>query len=472
MKIFRISLPLFLLLFQTELFAADVVGQGWGDTEAAARKEALADISSRISITVRSKFKSTQTVNARTTDKGKSETIGQVSENTVETDSELPILGADYVSRMEGSQISVQATLEASKSLPLYERRLDELRIRIAALKTGNAKGADAATQYSNIMRTLTLLDEFKKLNTVAIYLGGHPQDPGISEEALENQLRSVTKRVDSLDLAAQILTAGMNQPGVYILPAKTRQSNEVTPFAALLKDKMSANLKTALTPHDAFYMLMGQYQELADGMDVTYRLFDKNAIAQQANSVHISKNAYAGLETTPRTTDFEQLLKAGVAVSGDLRVAISSNLGSHDLLFNEGDEVEFFVKLNESGYFYVVGHTAKTSESNSYLVELHQAEGPRKFVYFVNADDANKWISIGKFRVVAPFGVEGIQVIASSKDLVDALPAAALDPSSGLYFVASSPKEGILKTRAIIKKFPQTVQTSETSLIFTTKGK
>ncbi|OIR19457.1 hypothetical protein GALL_03380 [mine drainage metagenome] len=472
MKILRISFALLLLLFQVDLFAADIVGQGWGDTEAAAKREALADISSKISITVRSRFKSTQVVSARTVDKNRSEAVAQLSENTVETNSELPILGAEYASRTEGSQVSVQATLETSKSLPLYEKRLDALRDHIAALKADTAKAKDGDAQYNGIMHMLTLLDEFRKLNTVAIYLNGRPHDPGITEEALENQLRAVTKQVDSLDLAAKILTAGMNEPGIYILPARTRQSNEVTPFAALLRDRMSANLKTALTPRDAAYMLIGQYQELNDGVDVTYRLFDINAIAQKTNSVHISKNAYAGLETTPKTTDFEQLLKAGVAVSGDLHVEVSSNLGRHDLLFNEGDEVEFFVKLNESGYFYVVGHTAKTSESNSYLVELHQAEGPRKFVYFVNADDANKWISIGKFSVVAPFGVEGIQVIASSKDLIDALPAATLDPASGLYFVAASPKEGVLKTRAIIKKFPQTVQTAETSLIFTTRKK
>ncbi|MDD5059278.1 MAG: hypothetical protein PHQ60_15585 [Sideroxydans sp.] len=462
-------------VLRSQLRAArqQVVGEGWGDTEAAARREALSDLSSRISVTVRSSFKSTQTVNSLTVEKTKTEVVLQSANNTMETNSELPILGADFVTNNEGSQISVKAVLETSKSLPLYEARLNELHSRMAALNSRVSKEKAGATQYAAIMDIFTMLDEFKKLNTVNTYLGGKPQSSGVDEDALQSQLRATRKAVDSLDLAAQFMAEGIDESAVYIFPARASNSNEVTQFSAIMRDKLSKYIKTALTPREATYMLLGQYEETGEGIDITYRLLDSSALAQKTNSVHLAKAAYAGIVTTPKTTDFDQLLKAGVAVSGNLRAEVSTNQGSHDLLFEEGDEIELMVKLSEQGYFYVVGHTVKDSEKNSYLVELRDVEAPQKFVYFVNAVDANKWINIGKFQVAPPYGVEGLQVFASNKNLADSLPSVKFDSASGLYLVAAANHtEGIVKTRAIIKKFSKTAETSEASLMFTTKAK
>jgi len=469
----KLLIALLILISNQVVHSAEIVGTGRGNTEAEARREALSDLSSRISITVRSNFKSTQTVASLTSERKKAETVFQAAVKTMETNSELPILGAEFTNSTEGSQTSVNAILETSKSLPLYTARLSELQTRMITLNKRLSTDKNGATQYATIMDIFTLLDEFKKLNTVNTYLGGKPQSPGIDEDALQNQIRTVRSQADSLDLAAQFLTEGISATNVYIFPAKTNNSNEITPFAALLKDKLSKYIKTSLSPREATYTFVGHYEETNSGLDVTYHLMDETSLAQKTNSVHIIKAAYSGLATAPTTTDFDQLLKAGVAMSGDLRVDLSTNLGKRDLLFHQGDELELLVKLSEPGYFYAVGHTVKDSENKSYLVELRETDGPRKFIYFVNADDANKWISIGKFQVEAPFGVEGLQVYASNKDLADSLPATKLDSTTGLYIVeAANRTEGVVKTRALIKKFSKKAETSEASLMFTTKAR
>lgn len=473
MKFLALAFALLLLFSLHPAVAAEVVGEGRGETEAAARREALTDLSTKISVTVRNSFKNIQTVNTLTVEKKKTEVVVQAAENKMETSSELPVLGAEFVVRQDGNQFSVKAILETAKNLPMYEKRLDELRVRMTALNERVAKEKSTSAQYAAIMDILTLQDEFKKLNTVAAYLGGKVQNPAVDEDALQGQLRAARKQVDSLELAAELLTEGMNEAAVYVFPAKAGNSNETTQFAAILKDKIAKHVKTADSPREAKYALLGQYEETSNGIDVTYRLVDNGSIAQKTNSVHLAKAAYTGMETVPKTTDFDQLLKAGVAMSDNLRAEVTTNKGRRDLLFDDSEEIELMVKLNQMGYFYVVGHTVKASEKNSYLVELNESEVPGKFVHFVNADDANKWVSIGKFQVVRPFGVEGVEVFASNKDLRDSLPASKLDAASGLYLlVAATPQESIVKTRSIMHKFSKTAQTSEASLMFTTKAK
>jgi len=133
-----------------------------------------------------------------------------------------------------------------------------------------------------------------------------------------------------------------------------------------------------------------------------------------------------------------------------DFRVSVRSNKGSQDLMFQEGDSLEIYVKLNKPGYFYIVGHTFAGEEPFSYLLDLQEeADPPRRFVQFVNADDVNRWISLGEFEIYPPLGLEHLQVIASKEDLVQRLPEYHFDAGSEFYLVGKDPTDGLAKTRA-----------------------
>ena len=93
-------------------------------------------------------------------------------------------------------------------------------------------------------------------------------------------------------------------------------------------------------------------------------------------------------------------------------------------------------------------------------MLELEEeARAPRRFVQFVNADDVNRWISLGEFEIYPPLGLEHLQVIASKEDLVERLPKYQFDEESEFYLVGKDPKDGLVNTRAAKrpkKKKPQ----------------
>ena len=142
---------------------------------------------------------------------------------------------------------------------------------------------------------------------------------------------------------------------------------------------------------------------------------------------------------------------------------------------FLENSDLIFYVKLNKPGYFYIVGHTFAGEEPFSYLLELAEEAGvPRCFVQFVNADDVNRWISLGEFEIYPPLGLEHLQVIASKEDLVERLPKYRFDGESEFYLVGKDPKDGLVKTRAAKrpkKKKPQNYS-AEAVLTYTSLAK
>ena len=119
-------------------------------------------------------------------------------------------------------------------------------------------------------------------------------------------------------------------------------------------------------------------------------------------------------------------------------------------------------------GYFYVVGYTQTPNGTLSYLLELQEGIGNSKFVKFVNADDASKWMSLGEFSVEKPFGVESLQVMASNHE-VTTLPSTFYDEASGYYVISNDIKKALTTSRGLKKKKSAKDEFSEDVMSFTT---
>lgn len=419
-----------------------ITGQGYGKTEMEAKKAALADLASAIQVEVHSEFESL---------------MGQVEDREyqdvreiIRVESDLPILGAGYTFSARTHHIHAKAVLTSENSLKLYEEKIRE-RIKEADSALKVLQGTeDHYSRYEILTDLLTHLDRYYKLKIVAMFLGASniPLMP-ITEEEIKNRLRQLERIVHSLDLAARLVAARIEQKKLFVYPPTTRFSHQITPFASLVKDKLSEHLDTVRSPLKAGFFMVGTYEIIKSGIELTYELFDRDSNIIQSSVVHLHPTSYAGLDVEPTTINFDKLLHQGVVLSNDFRVEISTSQGRNRLLFKEGEEVELWVKTNRHGYFYLLGHVTKPTARYSYLLDIHLGEGKRKFVYYVNADDVNKWISLGKFHVVPPFGVESLQLIACTQDMIDTLPSHKYDSHAELYILSTEPEASVVKARA-----------------------
>jgi len=450
--------------------AKTIIGKGFGITREEAKKEALSDLSSSIQVEVQSSFESmVKEVNRK---------VEEFTQNVITLKSELPILGAEYqYSKTRDGQKST-AILNSESVVRLYGAQINEIKKNIDTLQRLIEKSPSRMEKYQLYTEILTGLKQYYKYKTVAILLGSkNIPDIDITEVEIKNQLRKLEEKVDDLTMAAKLIARAIgDRDRIYIYPPTTRNSHEITQFADAVKKRLSAHVKTVQNPKDANFFLKGSYHILSNGkvgIELTYFLVDNEFNTVLSKVISLLPETYAGYQVKPKTLSFDKLLYEGFVVSNEFKIEITTNRGRTNLLFKEREEAEFLVKMNNPGYFYIVGHVVKPgNEQYSYVIDFDatgEIRGDRKFIQYVNIDDVNKWISLGKFEIVAPFGVESLQLIASSKDLIDSLPFHGYDVETQLHVVSKDPNKAVMNTRAIKKKISKKVKSAEAVLLFTT---
>lgn len=444
-----------------QLLSADINGIGFAQTNKEAKKEALADLSQVIKSEVRSNFEST------TIDDG-----SKVKSN-IKISSNLPILGADFTFIDRALEVEAKVKLTPAKVNALYAQRLYNLNEEIDSVLNEIKKSKSSSLKLKLYSDIFSLLKEYERYESVAIILDAKtPTRPSITKAQVEAQLAKLDSNIDSVDFAATVLAKSFKQSNIFVYPPLMQNSTTATQFSAVFQKELKSKLKTASIPKTASYLLVGEYTLTKNAMVLNYELLStKTNEVVSSKTININKKAYANLQTKPKNIDFDALLNSGVVSSSNLKVSLNSNRGSENLLFNNGEDVELFVKLNKMGYLYIVGYTQTKDGKFSYLLELSEGSGDSKFIKFINADDASRWMSLGEFTVEPPYGVESIQVIASNKKITS-LPNASYDEDSGYYIISNNIKKALTQTRGLKKKKSKKVEMSEDVMSFTTMNK
>lgn len=444
-----------------------IVGNGYGGSVDAARRDALNNLAGSIQIDV------VKLVEICTSAQGDCGSVIKVN-----TRSELPILGVQY-QRLANEQgnIRFQAWLDSQNSLPIYLRDLNELSARIKKQHLNLQKITNPEQRYRVINDLLAMVQQYDKKRLVANILGTNQQQarPQLDLSALNNELKQLERRASTLAFAARVLVKNITVKGIFLQPPRPKNVQEVTPFASAVKEHISPLLKTVSLPAKAKYHMEGEYEILKNGtIFLSYHLIDLNYQVISSNSVIIEKAAHQSFRSKPSSVSFETLLHNNVALSNKFRAELQTLHGAETLYYRVGDSLKLLVRLNQAGYYYIVGHVLRQGEQFSYLLELNDGRGMDKFVRHIPQDQANKYIEIAEFQVNPPYGAEHLQLIASNKKFTR-LPSYAYTSTDGGYYVIRGSKgnalAGVKKTRGLrIKQNKREVLTSEATLTYTTR--
>lgn len=448
------------------LHATIISGIGYGNLNEEAKKEALADLSNKISVDVKSNFKAIT--------KSIEKEYSKSNEKLITLSSNLPILGASFDEIIGDTFIKSIATIDSKTALSLYKMELKRLHKNI----THNLKELKTVTndeiRYKLLNQTLKDVENFNKHKIVATLLKGKNLETlSTTKSQITTELLKYIQSTPSLQIASDILTQNIKQKKIYISTIKPSGSSDVTQLARLLKNQMATKLHTTKKPSDAQYFLRGEYEILSNSIFITLNLSDINNNIIKTNTVTLAPSAYKSIQYKPTTKTFDTALNSDFIKSGKLQVQIGfkgyNRANGIDLY--EDDLVDIVVKTNKSMCYFLVGHTLKENEKFSYLLPIGSDENP--FINRITGDDINKnIIIIDEVPIEAPFGSESLQIFASTFTKNRTCPLIvpkASENQDGYFVIDGNPATVVRKTRALnIKKKKFTVEKNEANINFT----
>ena len=210
---------------------------------------------------------------------------------------------------------------------------------------------------------------------------GSAPPDLPVTSAEIQGLLRKATSEPDSLDQAAKLLTADMQEyKDVFVFPLRAAKAQEVTPFSLAFQGRVMKWIRPILDSEKSEYLLHGAYVPRAGGLEITIHL-SKSSTHEivRSNSIFLKEIAYKGLRVEPSQPEFEQQLQSGV---GPLKnFALRTNKTSEELVIQEGEIFEIHAKLSKPGYFYIIGHTFSGAKPFLFTEINRHHRVPQRFV-------------------------------------------------------------------------------------------
>lgn len=454
------------VIFTNILQATIISGIGYGNLSEEAKKEALADLSNKISVDVKSDFKAIT--------KSMEKEYSKSNEKLITLSSNLPILGARFKQLIGDTLVKSIATIDSKTALSLYKVELKRLYKNINHNLKELKIVKNDEIRYKLLNQTLNDIENFNKHKIVATLLKGENLETlTTSKSQITTELLKYTQNVSSLQIASNILVQEIEQRNIYISTIKPSGSSDVTQLARLLKNQMATKLHTSKKTSDAQYFLRGEYEILSNSIFITLNLSDTNNNIIKTNTVTLSPSAYKNIQYKPSTKTFDAALNSDFIKSGKLQVQIGfkgyNRANGIDLY--EGDLVDIVVKTNKSMCYFLVGHTLKENEKFSYLLPIGSDEN--LFINHITGDDINKNITIiDEVPIESPFGSESLQIFASTLTKNRTCPLVipkASENQDGYFVIDGNPATVVQKTRALnIKKKKFKVEKNEANINFT----
>lgn len=445
-------------LIITSIFSKNISQIALGKSEEEAKKDALAFLSQTISVDVKSSFFDKEIVVD-----GK---YLEEKEKSIYLKSNLPLLGVLFnISTLE-DEFMVEAIL-TNESLEVYQLEINRLEKEINSLKDL----LESSNNKSNILNEIIKnIENYNRYLLVYSFIAdNYDYKEFLEVSPFKIKLKELENSYEQIEDAIRGTFEMYDYNNIYVYPPSMANSEIISPFGKRIQKSIEDYLDERLTNTEkASFFLRGTYETFEDSMLIDYKLYNNEGKIKESYSFTLEKEAYESYEIATDNS-FDKLLRDGYIISNDFFIDIQSSRGKTDLLFTNEDSFELLIKSNRACYFYLLGHTFLDNIEYSYLIDFNESIDNRKFVYYIGPDSINKWISLGEFVVTKPYGVEALQIFASTNDIIDSIPKNYYDYGFNLYLLGENPGKSLDEVRAIAKKKRVNSEVSESYLLFRT---
>ncbi len=413
------------------------------------------------------------------------------SRSEIRAHSDLQLDGVRFETHRRGNEVYALARLER---LPAAQARRHE-RTRALARTEACLKGAEEQAERGEAQLALAeyracrvSLEQAIEHDAVASALyRGAPSDAAASERIaryaaqIRGRLRSLphedarSVRGAAEALAEQLVRSGLVRFGtLQVAPFRYGDWDVSSPFGR----ELALSLQSAIARADSIervapdpaagdsesVVIRGRYREGPE----SYAL---RAVASAAGTGSLLASAEIGLvrEGVPeglatRPANFESFVEnagklgGGDVVSGDLRVELRTNKGDQGLVFDEGERLRLYVRVNRPAWVRLV------------YVLTNADHVPITDAWYLGDEEVNRLVEHPEsFEIVPPFGVEMIHAIAYT-ERPGALVTRPTRVAGQDYRVVDGGADQIVRTRGIARR--ERRQIAEQTLHLTTMAR
>lgn len=381
-----------MILLSFTVYGAEYSGTGYGSTNEEAKKEALADLSSAIKVQVFSKYEQTAVKNNNKAN------VSSVKFTKLSTN--IPILSPSIYYSREKGKIKALAVIDKPQ---LYAEKLSELAGKINEVTKDVKENGDKSLNYRLLRSAQNLYDEYESYKSVADVLGvtGYAE-PRISQGQAYGIIISMQETPPSLEIAAEVLTKDMTEKNIYVSPPVYAGSEEITEFGSLFKDLLAAKVNAVKVKEDGRYTLSCSYGYANKDIIMTCSLITGVSKVLKSSVITIPEVLVSNMSVRPKL-NANSLLNMKDIPKTDYKINIKISTDGDPYFLRENEPFTLLIKANKPGYIYFVTvNNSADGEANILPLGWNDT-----FLKYIDENSVHKWISLGKFRVKAPFGSE-----------------------------------------------------------------
>lgn len=397
----KLVLFLFTALFAFNAYSADLQGVGYGSTMEEAKQEALSDLSASVKVQVFSKHEQTTYKNQ---DKIQSDYTRWTKLST-----NVPLLNPSVYYSRENGRHKATAVIDNPS---LYSKKLTDVAERIDEMTKDVKTGGDKALNYRILKSVQSLYDEYESYQAVADVLGIKDYlTPRISGAEALKMILEMQETPPSLEVAAEVLTKDMNEKNIYVSPVLYAGKENITEFGAFFKDMLSTKVNSVEVEEDGRNKLRCSYYQSGSDIIMACSLITGVSKVLKSSAVKIPKELVT-MEAVPKT-DFSSILNTYTPPKTDYKIWLKVSTDGDPAFLRENEPFTLLVKANKSGYVYfLTANNAPDGEANILLLDWNN-----KFIKYIDEKNVNKWISLGHYRVKAPFGSETLYAFGLERE-------------------------------------------------------